>query len=259
MSLIEPSFYRQCLQHHREVSDLDFVAKRSLPIPYFGDVVAYRASSLKVLTAALNPSQAEFPADNPRFDVGHGLIGADELEAELSNYFRFNPYRRWFRSFEPVLNGLGASYGGTMADGEYRHTALHVDMCSPIATTPTWSKLTDHQREKLTGVGRRAFEQLIDALKPDIIIASLAWRHIEHWHADFGAGHGWESILTYTTSFSGDQLKIPLRVQINSMRSHMDHIYLFANGSAANTPFGRFYNDRKREVGTALLGRLGQP
>jgi hypothetical protein len=256
MNLIGSDIYAQCLDHHREIGDLDFVVKGSLPIPYFGDLAAYRASPLKVLTAALNPSHKEFPADNPRFDIARGLTGADALEVELSNYFRFNPYRRWFRSFEPVLNGLGASYGGKMADDEYRHTALHLDMCSPIATSPTWSRLTSDQREMLTPTGRWTFERLVDALKPDVIIASLDWGHIEAWHADFRTGRDWEPILTYPTSFSGAQLRTPLRVQANSLRSSMDHVYLFANGSAANTPFGRFHNDRKRAVGLALLGRL---
>jgi len=260
MNLIDPNFYNQCLDHHREVGDLDFVVKRSLPIPYFGDVMAYAASPLKVLTAALNPSDKEFPADKPRFDIARGLRGADELEAELNNYFRFNPYRTWFRSFEPVLNGLGASYGGKMAGGEYQyhHTALHLDMCSPVATSPTWSRLTDNQRGKLTETGRQTFERLVDALKPDIIIASLGWGHIENWHNDFGAGRNWESILIYTTSFSKAPLRSPLRVQANFLKSSMDHVYLFANGSAANTPFGRFHNDRKREVGSALRGQLSK-
>lgn len=256
MSLIDPDFYTQCLDHHRKVDDLDFVVKGSLPIPYFGDVAAYQASPLKVLTAALNPSHEEFPADNPRFNIARGLMGADELEVELSNYFRFNPYRRWFRSFEPVLNGLGASYGGKMADEEYRHTAMHLDMCSPIATSPTWSRLSLDQRAFLTDTGRQTFERLVDALKPDVIIASLGWGHIEAWHTDFHTGRDWEPIVTYTTSFSGARLRTPLRVQVNSLKSSMDRVYLFANGSAANTPFGRFHNDRKREVGSTLLSRF---
>jgi len=257
MTLIDPDFYIQCLNHHREVRDLDFVVTNSLPIPYFGDVAAYAASPLKVLTAALNPSGEEFPVRDPRFDVAGGLLGANELEAELNNYFRCRPYR-WFRSFEPVLNGLGASYGGKMANDEYPNTALHLDMCSPIATSPTWSKLSRHQRTKLTPTGREIFEWLVDALKPDIIIASLGWSHIECWHTDFHTGRHWESILAYGTAFNGTPLRAPLRVQANCLRSRMNHSYIFVNGSAANTPFGRFHDERKLVVGRELLQRLGQ-
>jgi hypothetical protein len=256
MSFIDPDFYMYCLRHHREMGDMDFVVRKSLPIPYFGDVAAYASSPLKVLTAALNPSGKEFPADNPRFDIAGGLRGADELEVALRAYFKFNPYRAWFGSFEPVLSGLGASYGGKMADRDYRHTALHLDMCSPIATSPTWSRLSPQQRSKLTATGRDIFERLVDALKPDIIIASLGWEHIEYWHADFRTGRSWKPILTYTTSFNSKPLKTPLRVQANFLSSRMKHVYLFANGSAANTPFGRFHTDRKREAGAVLLGQL---
>src|SRR3990170_1822110 len=42
----------------------------------------------------------------------------------------------WFGAFEPLLDGMGASYypGGHAA-------ALHTDLCSPVATDPTWSRL----------------------------------------------------------------------------------------------------------------------
>ncbi len=139
---LDADFYCHCLTHLAEVRGLDFVVASSIPIPYFGDLASYLASPLRVLTAALNPSNGEFPDKTPRFDVGKGIKGPAELEAQLSAYFRCNPYSRWFRSFEPVLNGLGASYGGKMMKGEYASTALHVDMCSPIATSPTWSRLT---------------------------------------------------------------------------------------------------------------------
>jgi hypothetical protein len=218
-------------------------------------------SPLKVLTAALNPSDSEFPDEGPRFEITRGLQSAGELEGELSEYFKRNPYRAWFRSFEPVLNGLGASYGGKMWEltGEYHHTALHLDMCSPIATSPTWSRLTNEQREVLTPTGRGVFERLVDALQPDIVIASLGWKHIESWHEDFQAGRNWEAILTYTTAFGGSPLKSPLLVQAKFLKSDNGHAYLFANGSAANTPFGRFHTGRKREAGSYLLRQIGRP
>ena len=37
------------------------VVKPSIPILYFGDMQRYAASSLKVITVALNPSHHEFP------------------------------------------------------------------------------------------------------------------------------------------------------------------------------------------------------
>jgi hypothetical protein len=113
------------------------------------------------------------------------------------------------------------------------------------------------RRTKLTKIGREIFERLVDALTPDIIIASLNWDHIERWHADFRTGRSWKPILTYTTAFNGSPLRTPLLVQASALKSRGGHAYLFANGTAANTPFGRFHNDRKRAAGSTLLGQLG--
>jgi hypothetical protein len=253
---LDANLYRRCLSHLAEVRNLDFVVANSLPIPYFGDLAAYLASPRRVVTAALNPSNLEFPDDKPRFDVANGLDGPAALEAELSVYFRRHPYRSWFNSFEPVLNGLEASYGGKMANGVYASTALHVDMCSPIATSPTWSKLTAVQRAKLTTVGRDIFECLIDELDPDIIVASLGWWHLETWNADFEAGRRWERLAEHRTASKGKLLRTPLLVQVGSISSRKGRPLLFVNASAADKPFGRFTTERKREAGQKLLARL---
>ena len=254
---LNAGFYRRCLAHLAEVREFGFVVKNSLPIPYFGDLAEYLVSPLRVMTAALNPSNREFPDDEPRFDVAEGLGGPAGLEAQLSAYFRCHPYRSWFSSFEPVLNGLEASYGGKMADQAYASTSLHVDMCSPIVTSPTWSKLTPEQRAKLTRAGRDIFEWLIDELEPDIIVASLGWAHLETWNANFKAGRRWERLVEYQTTAAGAPLMRPLLVQINEIASRKGRSIVFVNASAADKPFGRFTTERKRAVGQVLLGRLG--
>jgi hypothetical protein len=256
MNLLDPDFYRRCLTHHAEVRDLDFVVPNSIPIPYFGDLAAFLDSPLRVLTAALNPSDREFPASEPRFDVSKGLRGSAELETELGAYFRGNPYRGWFSSFEPVLNGLEASYGGKMAKGEYSSTALHVDLCSPIATSPTWSKLTLEQRTGLTTTGREIFEWLVDELEPNIIVASLGWRHIEGWHADFQSGRNWERIVEHRITAKGAPLRTALLVQFNTIKSRKGRPLLFVNATAADKPFGRFTIARKLAAGQTLRQRL---
>ena len=51
--------------------------KPAVPILFFGDLDAYRASPLRVLTVGLNPSGHEFPADQPfrRFPLAEGSLG----------------------------------------------------------------------------------------------------------------------------------------------------------------------------------------
>ena len=251
--LLDAEIYRRCLTHSHEMRGYDFVVPHSLPIPYFGALADYLASPLRVVTAALNPSDREFPIVDPRFDVAEGLRGPAALEAQLSGYFKRRPYRAWFSAFEPVLNGLGASFGGEMASERHASTALHLDMCSPIATSPTWSKLTPTQREILTPSGRAIFECLIDALKPDLIVASLGWKHLRAWNGAFDAGPRWESLVVYTDAASGQPLRAPLAVKVNEARWRMGRPVAFANASAAEKPFGRFTTERKRSVGQALL------
>lgn len=253
---LDSDFYFRCLQHLAEVRGLDFVVPHSLPIPYFGDLKRYLKSPLRVLTAALNPSGREFPEDPPRFDVSSGLRGPAELETELTAYFWRNPYRSWFSSFEPVLNGLEASYGGKMAVRDYSSTALHVDMCSPIATSPTWSKLGPEQRGELTMAGRGTFEWLADELKPHIIMASVGWSHLNWWKSEFEDGRNWEACLRYDHTKDGKSLRSPLLVQMKPLQTKSGHKYLFANASAANTPFGRFSNERKEKAGQVLAYEL---
>ncbi|OJU12149.1 MAG: hypothetical protein BGN86_08960 [Caulobacterales bacterium 68-7] len=252
---LDAAIYELCLTHQRDLRGLDFIVTGSLPIPYFGDLERYLSSPLRVVTAALNPSNAEFPRDKPRFDVAMGLRGPAELETQLSAYFATNPYRAWFSTFEPVLNGLGASYGGHMAIEMYDSTALHLDMCSPIATSPTWSKLTPDQRGKLTQTGRQVFERLLDELKPHVVVASFGWAHLEAWDV-FSKGRSWERMVEHQTAIGGTRLRTPLVVQIGKLAAPNGREIPFINASAANKPFGRFTTNRKQEAGQAILERI---
>ena len=85
-----------------------------MPILFFGDLDAYVDSQPRVLTVGLNPSRNEFPEGDPfqRFPLANDAAAADpqrSLDA-LCAYFRTRPYTQWFNSFEPLLNGMGASY-----------------------------------------------------------------------------------------------------------------------------------------------------
>ena len=112
----------------------------AVPILLFGDFGAYSNSVLCVLTVGLNPSHQEFPANRPfkRFPLAEdpAVREPGRYIDSLSPYYRTCPYSCWFSAFEPLLNGAGASYytGHTS-------TVLHTDICSPVATNPTWSQL----------------------------------------------------------------------------------------------------------------------
>jgi len=142
-----------------------FVVQPSIPVLYFGDRPAYERSPLRVVTVGLNPSLKEFPLKRPfsRFPGGAGLVRDDArgLLRVLDDYFRVDPYRSWFQSYEPVLNGLGASYYEGPAS-----TALHTDLLSPIATDPTWSSLDTAERAALESSGIGLWHDLVGLLRP---------------------------------------------------------------------------------------------
>ena len=176
------------LYHQAEASP--FVVRPSIPILFFGDSQRYFRSALKVITVGLNPSLAEFPVDDPftRFaQAKHvypgilcGQYSVDYLHA-LNDYFRCAPYKRWFNAFEPLLNGMESSF----YDGQ-TNTALHTDLCSPLATNPTWSRLTD-EKARLEVEGVPLWHQLVRHLTPDVILVSIARRYLAQ--LDFTSPH----------------------------------------------------------------------
>ena len=132
----------------------------AVPILFFGDVDAYFGSRLRVVTVGLNPSSREFPADDPlrRFPLAEGIDRADlgRYVDALSEYFRVDPYAGWFGAWEPLLNGADASYYPGAASA-----ALHTDICSPVATDPTWSGLGGGDRSALMDDGVALWHELL--------------------------------------------------------------------------------------------------
>lgn len=160
----------------------DIVVRPSMPILYFGDTDAYFASRLRIATVGLNPSREEFPSADPwrRFPEGESLDpanldGSAYLRA-LNRYFSAGrkPYMRWFgMAFGAVLHGLDASYVEGSAN-----IAVHTDLCSPVATDPTWSGLSSRDHQALNG-GYALWHELIRLLRPHVILMSVAERHLE--------------------------------------------------------------------------------
>src|SRR5438105_3732714 len=112
------------------------------PVPFFGNV-----SSACAATMGINPSDREFTSAN-----GQELEGLDRRLPTLGSlgisqwsqvdashlreiidactlYFRRNPYDRWFRALEQVLNPSDLTFYGS------EPTACHVDLFS-FATSP---------------------------------------------------------------------------------------------------------------------------
>lgn len=151
------------------------IVSESIPILWFGDVEQYLRSSRKILTVSLNPSDNEFKTKSEqeystayRFPTYNGSIPS--LYDSYNEYFRKQPYGKWFKaSFGAVLSSFSSSHYG-----EESNTALHTDIGSPFATSPTWSKLDKHHRASLESYGSKSWHRLVQILEPDVILFSAS-------------------------------------------------------------------------------------
>ena len=221
------------------------------PILFFGDLDAYRESPLRALTVGLNPSLREFPAGEPfrRFPLASDDAGRKPSRylAAMSAYFRsdHHPYRFWFNAFEPLLQGMGASYYPDSAS-----TALHTDICSPVATDPTWSKLGASDQKPLEADGGPLWHGLLAELRPHIVALSVAKKHLER--IEFAPMDEWKTVHVFTRTASG-----ALRSQPYEVRARRYEVggepSLFVFGRAATKPFGLLSDVHKRETGAITL------
>ncbi len=216
----------------------------AIPILFFGGLDAYRGSPLRVLTVGLNPSLEEFPAGDPflRFPFAAEVAIGDRdryLEA-LAAYFRTNPYRNWFRHFEPLLSGMQASYYRGEAS-----TALHTDICSPIATDPTWSRLGEGDRALLEADGGPLWHALLEALQPHLVVLSVARRHLDR--ITFDAPGRWRVIHTLERTGDGAPRSRPYEVRARWHRVGGGRS-LFVFCPAGRTPL-TISNEQKRALG----------
>lgn len=240
----------------------DFVVRPSIPILFFGDSNQYMQSGLKVITVGLNPSKSEFPGfDKPdpdpfmRFEdarnVYPAILNGQNYSAyidALNNYFRNKPYN-WFRCFEPILQGLECSYYGKPTNA-----ALHTDLCSPLATTPTWSRLSNDAREKLKGSGVTLWHKLMESLAPDVVILSVARQHLSK--IMFDVVEPWTPFFKTLQTKDGRARKKPYVVEIQRVQLTATKTAILVFGEAANTPFGTVSNPDKARIGAAVGRRL---
>ena len=220
----------------------------AIPILFFGDLDAYAESQQRVLTVGLNPSLVEFPAGAPfhRFPLAEDASSEDQeryLDA-LSAYFRTKPYDKWFRSFEPLLNGMSASY--------YDHqtsTALHTDICSPVATDPTWGRLSAADRSVLADDGRPLWHELLSALRPNVVVLSVAKKHLGH--ISFEPLGPWELIHSFYRKRDGTLRSFAYTV-LGCWHLVGTEPALFVFCPASQTPLGSISDNQKRKLGAIV-------
>ena len=219
------------------------------PILFFGDLDSYLASPLRIVTVGLNPSLMEFPVEDPfsRFPLAEGAESRepDRYLDALSAYYRTDPYSGWFSAFEPLLKGAGASYYA----GE-TSTALHTDICSPVATNPTWSKLHESERAILEAEGGTLWHHLLEALQPHIVALSVKRLHLERINF-LPLTNEWEVIHTFDRKADGSPRPSPYKVE-RRWYGVGGEPSMFLFGQAGRTPL-TISNVQKREMGARAL------
>ncbi len=249
------SLVQECFQLYLQTDNTSLpITSPSIPILYFGDYPAYKKSENKIITVGLNPSHREFPIEDRflRFRKAEKVSKSSNLTHleiqlfldSLNEYYKDAPYK-WFGCFEPMLKGLNSSY----YDNEYPNRVLHTDICSPLATDITWSKLNDRQRARLSYDGNKIWHSLVDFLAPDFILISVARRHLNKIRFKRTK---WRELICITQDKYGNLRKNPYEVS-TSKYSIYGKKGILVFGKAANTPFGLISNVQKREIGKTLL------
>ena len=222
-----------------------------VPILFFGDLDAYMTSRPRVLTVGKNPSSKEFPAGE-RFQRFPRLTGdrsdrkpGTYLKA-MSDYFCCDKWYKWFSDFEPVLNGAGASYFEGRAS-----TALHTDICSPVATDPTWSRLTTNDREALEKDGSPLWNQLVTILKPQIVLLSFAREYLSL--IDSTSLDDWRPIREFEAPEKDGKRRESYRICARWWDVHGEPSLFVFGQMHHGVPFQRLSKNRRREVGRAAL------
>jgi hypothetical protein len=227
--------------------------KPSIPILFFGDSGQYFSSKSKVITVGLNPSRNEFPLQNRflRFSSARKIYPRilegsfyDKYLQALNEYFHRppnDPLDEWFNSYEPLLMGLDCSYYGNAPN-----TAIHTDLCSPLATDPTWSKLSSEAQSSLLPYGIPLWHSLVEWLSPDLIIASVKRSHLRR--ISFPQQHGWR--VVYTVERAN-----PYNVELTKLKIDGKTAGLVF-GKAAQKPFGTVSDVDKNKIGRAIKDHL---
>jgi hypothetical protein len=123
------------------------------------------------------------------------------------------------------------------------NTALHTDICSPIATCPTWSRLTLRQKDSLESKGSGLWHSLVRLLAPDAILASVAGKYFDRIK--------FRVLVERKVAWRIERVN-PYEVYISSVQVVPYKPCLLVFGKAAQTPFGKISNSRKEELGGAV-------
>jgi len=131
--------------------------------------------------------------------------------------------------------------------GDNVNVALHTDICSPLATDPTWSKLPSKAAKRLESEGKKLWYRLVAYLAPDIIIVSVATKHLQKITQQPLAA--WDTIYTIDRNN-------PYSVRLIETTLAEGKKTYIVFGTAAQKPFGKVSDVDKETIGKAIRQRI---
>lgn len=209
---------------------------RGMPILYFGNLTAYAKAPKRIVTAALNPADGEFNIEGDyslkhRFPKYKTLLKESTYLISLNAYFEERPYN-WFKlGYEPVLNGLNASYYGKLF---FKNTAIHTDVGSPICTKKLWSdpSFPKETRNQLQKNGKTLWFNLMRELEPDIILISVNERLMQE---TFGQNWKKNAEVIWNSTEAANKRGYKDLLENGKLRSMQYEVYSFAHEALPNT------------------------
>ena len=121
--------------------------------------------------------------------------------------------------------------------------------CSPLATSPTWSKLKIEQQNSLYEEGVNLWLDLIENLQPDIMLISVPKALFQKVISEESN----KMIKMFTDKKDGTKRKNPYEILQYSYKLKSNKSLKVIYGQAANKPFDTISNQQKQEVGKLCL------
>ena len=264
-TVLSKELLNEAMDHYNEMKSLGFIVPNSLPILFFGDIEKYAKQEFKVITAALNPSDAEFTLDKDlkrhrnlnkinNYDLSirnYSMFRFKDFDGSIESaykaqrdYFKNFPYEHWFgkssggdKGFQPVLNGMGYCY----YEDKNKNIAIHTDVCSPLATCPTWGGLNDNQISKIQSKGIELWIKTVKELKPDLILYSGNDKHL------FGIKREYDVFSIYTKSKDRFGNPMKRKFELKKMEASFDDFKttIIIGRNLQGTPYGMLGRDGK--------------
>ena len=92
---------------------------------------------------------------------------------------------------------------------KYENKAIHTDICTPLATSPTWNKCPREMRNELSNKGAIIWNRLISLLKPHLVLISVNQKHLDK--IEFGEKR-WEKFHTLYKYEDGEDRNPPYKI-----------------------------------------------